>query len=983
VSVFPARDDVPGEGFVGRARELAVLRGLVAGLAGGRGGVVWVEGEPGIGKSALVRAGLAGARGLGCAVFAGAGDRLREGLPLGAMLDCLDVSVLSADRFRVEIARVLRGERAGGASAGAAGRGRADGGPGQPGLRGPAVAGDPVAVAGELLCELVDELCTVSPVLVVVDDMQWADEASVMVWQRLAVSARVAPLGVVGVARPTPRRTTVGEVRQRVGDLGGTAIALGGLADAEVAELVAGLLGARPGPRLAALAGRAGGSPLYVRELLDALVREDGVRTADGLAEVAAGAAAPGSLGAAIEGRLGFLSERALHALREASLLGEEFAVADLAVVTGSSVRGLAGVVREAVASGVLADLGSGLAFRHALIREALVEGTPTSLRAGLHREAARALAAAGAAEEKVAAQLTAALALEPADGLSAWAVGWLAGHAAELARRAPTTTAGLLASAVASAASDGSRQVLREHLAELLLLGLARYEEAAAIARELTDTVSDPEPYGHAAWILVSALLRMGIRQSGQAIEAVQRALAVPGLPPRWEARLRALSAASLANAGRDDEVSAMAGSALETAKQLGDSSAAGTILHALATSAFRKGELAAAISHMDRALAIMGDDHEIADQRLNVMNNRLGLRSMLGQDIEADARRMIELSQPAGIARGNQVRTTLAAWLHEAGRWDEALAEMAPVYEPGASTNPQVLAFAHGLAALIAVSRDDQAAIDVHLAAGDIPGLDLGLGQGGNMLRASALAAERAGRPAEAVSILAPALDPDAKMAPVARLAWLGVLVRCALAADDGAAAAAGALRCAELADRSPLLPWITMGTLRCRGLADGDPQMLEQAAAGYRELVKPYHQAEALEDLAVVLAARGELARGRAALRNATEIYAGLGAEWDIRRADARARAHGVRRRRGGATRRPASGWEALTPAEQRIAFLAAERLSNREIAGRMSLSAHTVRFYLSSIMAKLGVHSRVEVGQEASRHLRDDGGRRQNT
>jgi DNA-binding CsgD family transcriptional regulator/tetratricopeptide (TPR) repeat protein len=959
VSVLLPGEGMATGGFVGRGREVAVLRDLVAGVVAGRGGVVWMEGEPGIGKSALVRAGLAQASELGCAVFAGAGDRLREGLPLGVMLDCLDVSSRSEDRARADIAGLLRGTRS---PAGGLARARS---PERTSWL-PTAVGDPVAMAAEMLCELVDELCTVSPVLVVVDDMQWADEASVVVWQRLAASAGVMPLGLVGVARPVPRPAAVADIRQRVADLGGSVIALGGLSDAEVAELVAGLVGARPGPRLAAMAGQAGGNPLYVRELVDALVRERGVRVATREAEVVPGAAVPTSVSAAIEGRLGFLPAQTLRVLREAALLGEEFTAADLAVVLGCAVRDLAGLIQEAVAVGVLATSGDGLVFRHALIMQAMAEGTPPSLRAGLHREAARALAEAGAAGEKVTAQLRAALALAPDEGLGGWAVGWLTAHAGELVHRAPKTAAGLLEEAVASAADGTDGQVLREHLAEVLFR-LDRFEQAAAVAGHLTQTVADPERFGHTAWILAYAQLRAG--QAGQAVESARQALAAPALPPRWDARLRAVCALVLARAGQDCEAEEMAQSALEAAERIGDAAAVGAALNTLATSAYRKDDFAGAIRFTDRALAAIGADPETMDLRLALVDNRLSLRSALGHDIEAEARQAIEFAEWVGTPRVNLTRHTLAEWLLETGRWDEALAELAPVFEPGSSASEQQLAACHGLAALIAVSRDDQALIDEHLSVRDVPGFYIPWGA--DLARARARAAERTGRPAEAVTILAPALDPGTGMGAEVRSDWLGDLVRCALAVGDESTASAAARGCAELARRSPGLPWIAPTALRCRGLEESDPGLLEQAAAGYKELRLRYEQAAALEDLAVTLGARGELARGKAALREAVEVYAGLGADWDIRRADARAREYGIRRRRSG-TRRPATGWEALSPAEQKIAFLVAERLSNREIAGRMYLSSHTVRFYLSSIMAKLAVHSRVEVGQEATRH-----------
>src|SRR5215813_3181510 len=69
---------VGGSVLVGRDVQVGLLRGLVSAVADGRGGEVWVEGEPGIGKSAVLAAGLADAAGLGCQAFRAAADELSQ-----------------------------------------------------------------------------------------------------------------------------------------------------------------------------------------------------------------------------------------------------------------------------------------------------------------------------------------------------------------------------------------------------------------------------------------------------------------------------------------------------------------------------------------------------------------------------------------------------------------------------------------------------------------------------------------------------------------------------------------------------------------------------------------------------------------------------------------------------------------------------------------------------------------------------------------
>src|ERR1700759_794554 len=100
----------PAGALVGRESEIALLTGLIKEVARGRGGSVLIEGEPGIGKSALVRAAAAEAPELGCEVFWGAGDELGQELPLLPFLDALGVLRASANAPRATNAGLLARE---------------------------------------------------------------------------------------------------------------------------------------------------------------------------------------------------------------------------------------------------------------------------------------------------------------------------------------------------------------------------------------------------------------------------------------------------------------------------------------------------------------------------------------------------------------------------------------------------------------------------------------------------------------------------------------------------------------------------------------------------------------------------------------------------------------------------------------------------------------------------------------------------------
>src|SRR5229473_4424643 len=408
----------PAGALVGRDSEMALLTRLIREVARGRGSTVLIEGEPGVGKSALVQAAVAEAADVGCQVFWGAGDELGQALPLLPFLDGLRVREPAANPRRNTIVRLLRGEVT-------ADRGT-----------------DVPTVLAEQLLALIAEQCAVRPTILVIDDLQWADQATITLWGRLARSVRQVPLLLVGMMRPVPQRDDLLALRRAVDDA--ARLQLTGLTEAAVADLVAALAGGKPDDKLLRLADGAAGNPLYVTELVAALARSSSLTITDaGAAELTSGPA-PNSLSAAITDRLGFVSGPVREVLRAAALLGVDFAVPDLATVLGRGVVDLIPAVDEARAAGVLAESGSGLGFRHPMIRAALYDEIPVPVRAAWHRDAGRALAEAGAPADRVARQLLRAVGgpggtTEPMDE---WMLSWLARTAEPLVGQAPQVAA-------------------------------------------------------------------------------------------------------------------------------------------------------------------------------------------------------------------------------------------------------------------------------------------------------------------------------------------------------------------------------------------------------------------------------------------------------------------------------------------------------------------------------------------------------------
>jgi DNA-binding CsgD family transcriptional regulator len=504
----------PAGGLVGRDSEMVLLTGLVREVARGRGSAVLIEGEPGIGKSTLVRAATATASEIGCDVFWGAGDELGQALPLLPFLDGLRVREPSVNPRRDTIVRLLRGEIT-------TGRGT-----------------DVPAVLAEQLLALVAEQCAVRPTVLVVDDLQWADQASIILWGRLARSARQVPLLLIGMTRPVPHRDDVLALRRVVDD--GARLQLSGLTAAAVTDLVAALAGGKPDDNLLRLANGAAGNPLYVTELIAALTRGSRLAiTESGDAEVASDSV-PGSLSAVIADRVGFVAGPVREVLKAAALLGADFAVSDLAIVLGRSVADLVPAVDEACAVGMLAESSHGLAFRHPLIRTALYDEMPASVRAAWHRAAGHALAEAGAPPDRVARQLLRAADGGPAEPADEWMAEWLTQTADLLVGQAPGV-AGLSAESLATLdralASPG---ISARHRARLLVLAarthsmIGEVEKAGQVAASALAAASEADDNWAMGWALHVLTLVTSVQgHMTDALPLFDRALAVTQADP------------------------------------------------------------------------------------------------------------------------------------------------------------------------------------------------------------------------------------------------------------------------------------------------------------------------------------------------------------------------------------------------------------------------------------------------------------------
>ncbi|HEV2372022.1 MAG TPA: AAA family ATPase [Streptosporangiaceae bacterium] len=929
--------------MVGRDVEEARLRALVRDVAAGQGRSVLVEGEPGIGKSALVSAGLSEAAGLRCRLLRGAADEFGGRFPLRVLLDCFARHGVS------DLAAMTGGESSN------------------------VVSGsyDPVLAAMEQLLEVVDRLCAESPVVLAVDDLQWADEPSLTVWAQLSRSVSQLPLLLVAACRPEPLRMELAGLRRALHAQGAVMMRLGPLSRKDTVALLADLVGAPPGPGLIRLAVQAGGNPLYVRELVDVLAREGRLRVEPGVAaevERDGAVGVPVSLRAAIDGRIESMSQATQRVLRSAAMLGSGFSVAELATVLGRPPADLADALMEAYQANVLVDRGGQTVFRHPLIRQALYEGVPEGLRAALHRQAAQALADAGVPVERVAEHLGLASGV-----MDSWTLDWLVANGAALVNRASQPAIDLLSRAAEHVPrTDPRREVIESWmvaaLRRMLRFGDLRRWARAALA---SDGIS-AEHRLEMSWALAYSLLYSDPPEGAR----VAREALASGDVGRWGARVRSVYALILAADRHCGDADAAIGDAYAASERAGDRWAMATALHAEAL-ILRQSDISMAVDRFERALALMGDDPRAADQRMAVQSNLIRHLGAMGRMEEADATLadMLAFGAKYPSAMSQSRAQVYAAQRHyDIGQWDDALAELESVEPRPEHGYITVMGLSTG--ALIAGHRDDRPAMAAQLGLlADMPISEQVVRSfSAWVVLARALAAERDGRLDQAFGVLAPRIDPELDVDVGDRFRWISELVRIAVAVGERDVAAAATRLAAGDAAREGLPVQIAAADA-CQGLLTGDPAPLLAAAEGFLTVRWSLDRGMALENAAVLLGGRGELAQARVTAATAMQEYTTLAANWDLTRMEARMRKFGIRRGPRGPRGRPSAGWDALTPTELRVAFFVADGLSNPAVAAELFLSRRTVQTHVSHILAKLGARSRAEVAGEAVKHRGD--------
>jgi DNA-binding CsgD family transcriptional regulator len=920
----------------GRDAELASIGVQLDRARSGVGAVMLVEGEPGMGKTRLLAEAARVARRLAFRVGAGAADPGTAGVELAPLMTALfDGSHPLLERAVLAELHSLPEQR---------------------------------YWLLQDLQAMLERAALDGPLLISLDDLQWADSGTAAALLALPVRLADLPVAWVLAFRPNQGSAQVLSTIEHLDHSGAERIVLGPLDDPSVAQVAEDVMDAEPDDALLDLVKGARGSPFVLMELLSGLRDEDLIRVVAGRAELVE-ARLPRRVAFTMRERLRSVSAPAREAATVAASLGRRFSFTDLANMLDRPPAPLLGPVEELIDSGMLVESGDRLAFRHDVTREAVRESVPVSARRALDRQAADLLLGAGAAPVEVAAQIAASA--EPGDE-QAISILLRAGEA--------------LATTDPGAGADLSRRALelapRGHALRGALLAqtavLLHSAGRVDAAREFADThLRDALPTEQEAEVLLGIAGMFRVPPDAR-VAAGRQALALPELPVHLRAHHLAALFHNLLVGGRTEEANAIHAQTAETVKASGDANSAFAFALAESVTAYLDGHYDAALQMTEQAARSGIGTTDWAREHL-AQEWRCETRTVL--DLVNDSLRLAA----GGVAAAQRDRNGWAIrifeiWrgrqLHQLGRLADASAALEGQFSPETGDRFFGALDAAGIVALgrVALHQGNRrlqqrtAQLATALLEDSTPNFRR---QAAWLLALQAMATGDAG--AAHASLCALGEEHRTSILPVFPIDVTDEipLVRIALAAGDDELAEVAAAQADRRAQLNPRVATIVATAAHVRGLLTSNIEELERAvelfATGPRPIVRGY----ALEDLGVARARAGAVDAAIEAFDAALALYAEAGARWDAGRVRGRLRDHGVRRRIV-ARERAETGWEAMTDSELAVARLVAQGLTNREVAEQLFVSPHTVSSHLRSIFAKLGINSRLALARISAGH-----------
>jgi DNA-binding CsgD family transcriptional regulator len=923
-----------GTGLLERERELETLSSAVAAAAGGAAGLVLVQGPAGIGKSRLLAEArtLAEERGLG--VRSARGGELEQDFPFGIVRQLFESQLVGES----ERSRLL----AGAAGAAAAVFGYRDEDAGEP-------LGEGLFRVLHGLYWLTVNLSSERALLLVIDDLHWCDSASLRFLAYLARRLDELPVVLVASLRSSEPDADQAILEELLSEPHAQLLIPGPLTAAAVTAVVRDRLGEGVETAFAeACRSSTDGNPLLLNELLKALVADrvpPDAAHADVVAELG-----PRAASRAVLLRLARLSEDAVQVARAISVLGDGADFTVVAELAGLDALAVAAATRELVRAEILRP-ELPLGFVHALVQAAVYHDLAPGERVLYHERAATLLVGLGAPKERVAAHLL----LMPARG-EEWVVDMLRSAAdASVAKGDPDAAVSLLRRAL----DEPPRPELRLEL----LLDLGRVEAmtslpaAAGHLRSAYELARDPSVRGRAADQLARSLVFLGAPDEGAAIaaraaeelpaeladfalrlEAVELFALVFGAEPEGDRRERLRAYWELEPSGGVGARSLAAVAAWNWAQCAGPADR----VCALARSALEGGELLAAdglmpmVAAVPLALADLDEAVEVWEAQRAEAHRRGSMFRLAGVQLwsgythylrgelgeaEPELRASLETLTLWGMpARSQWTAPFLAEVLVERGALGAARSLLDGSGSPPAGSDQAILLDRARMRMLLDEGRPEEA-----LAYADVYEFHAAWKRHPTYvpwrsLKAQAL--DRLGRHDEAAVLAGEELE-------IAR-GW-------------GSPGTVGrSLR--------------VLGTIL---RADGIEQ-LEEACALLEQTPARLEHAKALTALGVALRHARKPTDAREPMRRALELADLCGAQPLADDVRAEIYATGARPRTTALR-----GVLSLTASERRVADLAADGQTNRDIAQTLYVTPKTVEVHLSNAYRKLGIGSRREL------------------
>ena len=903
-----------------------MLRGQLNALGAGRGSVVLVTGPAGSGKTTLLAEAASLAADGGILVFCGGGDPAARAVPLGAILDAL----VSTDDPPVDPARLHELSQ----------------------------SPDQRFWMLRELQESLEKAARRAPLLVVVDDLQWADAATASALVTLSRRLATHRISWLLALRRGELADAAQDAVDRLEAAGASEIRLGPLDETAVAQVARDMLGGEPDEALREVLSRADGQPFLLTELLRGLRTENLVTVDGSTAKLAAGARLPRRLVDSVAGQLARLTVPARDAVEMASVLGHSFSLDELAGLLGRPPLDLRSEIREAIAAGLLTEEGDRLGFRHDLVREAVDASLPKAVRRSMRRTAVEVMLQHGASAADVA-QLVMDIA-EPGDVASA---SLLRRAAAQIGQTSPAVAAPLSRRALDLMPHGGPGRGEAVVQAIDLLVQAGRAAEAARLLTASESDLADP---------VAEAQARLGIGMlmaqyaPAAVAEQCQAALRLPDVPPALRVQLLSLLACGLDISGEADAAAGPVAEAIAEATASGDPAAEIVTFVPRALLAFAQGDWRGAIGLAGEAAR---RQHEAKDLRMWLPETWKSLLLISELRLE-EAHTIIE----AGTREAENVARNIRVWSMlrcrarlAAGQLADARAEAEAILDMSDEMGDGSFGYLNHIASYvlgdIALRTGDPAALQT--ARRDAAVL-YGTGSGcATTKRLGAwLTVRLDGGPIgpDLLDVLAPGYVHACS--PVGHCDAVE-LVRLLLAAGQRPDAASVTARLENGADANPSFPGLRAAALHARALLDEDPEQALAAVQAYRGDPRSLVRAAAFEDAGRLLQER---AKDEAVgyLDEALRLQSAAGAERDAARVRRLLRDSGAQRA-GGRPDPAAAHWPELTASELAVVRLVIRGATDREVAQRLYISAHTVNSHLRHVFAKLGIRSRVELAR----------------